>query len=168
MKHKHLLVAIFLLLTPLAGCFDSSVQGPVEADGINGLDAVERGSEVEWGPEVSERASEWLRQDIRDEIYDQVYYHYWDLREHMEALQQDHSEIMRLSTIGRSVDGELDPFNDYGKLLLAEVTNLSDPTPKPQILIDGGHHGNEQLGMEVAMLLLDYLVTEYEEDAWVK
>ncbi len=169
MKHKHLLIAIFLLLTPLTGCFDSSVaQGPVEADGIDGRDRAEGGSEAEWGPEVFERASEWLRQDIRDEIYDQVYYHYWDLREHMEALQQDHSKIMRLSTIGRSVDGELDPFNDYGKLLLAEVTNLSDPTPKPQILIDGGHHGNEQLGMEVAMLLLDYLVTEYENDDWVK
>ena len=169
MKHTHLLVAIFLLLTPLAGCFDSSpVQGPDRTGGADDRNGVEGDPGVEWGPEVSDRASEWLRQNIRDEIYDQVYYHYWDLREHMEALQQDHSGIMRLSTIGRSVDGELDPFNDYGKLLLAEVTNLSDTTPKPQILIDGGHHGNEQLGMEVAMLLLDYLVTQYEEDAWVK
>ena len=158
-----------MLLTPLAGCFDSSAaRGPVEADGADGWNRVEGGPEVEWGQEVSDRASEWLRQEIRDEIYDQVYYHYWDLREHMEALQQDHSEIMRLSTIGRSVDAELDPFNDYGRLLLAQVTNLSDPTPKPQIHIDGGHHGNEQLGMEVAVLLLDYLVTQYEDDPWVK
>ncbi len=157
-----LMVALLLLLTTTSA--HAAPRSPDEP--AQKFTQVEPG--IELGPEAPDGAGEWLRQQIRDEIYDQAYYHYWDLREHMEALQQDNSDIMRLSSIGRSVDGERDPFNDYGKLLLAEVTNFSDPTPKPQIYIDGGHHGNEQLGMEVAVLLLDYLVQEYENDDWVR
>jgi hypothetical protein len=42
------------------------------------------------------------------------------------------------------------------------VDNKSDGTPKEKVYIDGGHHGNEHLGTELA-----FLVAEYYIEGWV-
>ena len=100
-------------------------------------------------------------------VYDNVYYHYWDLREHLQDIQQAHPDIVELDTIGYSVVGEDDPSGDYGHLMLARITNLADQGPKPEIYIDGGHHGNEPLGMELAVMVLEQLVENYGSDPQV-
>jgi predicted deacylase len=76
-----------------------------------------------------------------------VYHHYPDLTTELQNLASSNPETTKLTSIGRSVQGR--------ELWQMEITDFNVPDGgKYTVYIDGGHHGNEQLGMELAVQLI--------------
>lgn len=84
----------------------------------------------------------------RPPIVDEHLYHrYPDLTVELQNLAQNYPDTAKLASIGRSVEGR--------ELWQMEITDFSVPDGgKHTIYVDGGHHGNEQLGMELAVQLI--------------
>lgn len=87
------------------------------------------------------------------------YHTYATLQADLEALAAAHPERARLSSIGQSATGL--------ELWSLEIGLLDDPAyaAKPGFYLDGGHHGNEALGIEAAFLFAEWLLASYGEDA---
>jgi predicted deacylase len=85
-------------------------------------------------------------------------YHVWPyLTADLAALSLLHSDIARWYSAGRST-AQLD-------LWVLEITNFADlDGTEPVVYFDGGHHGNEQLGMEATYAVALKLLNGYGED----
>ncbi len=84
---------------------------------------------------------------------DHVYHHHADLTTELQQLQSDHPFYVDLTSIGTSVQGR--------ELWTVRVTDPSVPAEgKLRVYIDGEHHGNEQLGGELCILLLHHLLED--------
>jgi predicted deacylase len=76
-----------------------------------------------------------------------VYHRYPDLTAELQDLASSNPETTKLTSIGRSVQGR--------ELWQMEITDFNVPDgAKFAVYIDGGHHGNEQLGMELAVQMI--------------
>lgn len=86
------------------------------------------------------------------------YHSYATLAADLQRLAQEHADIAKLASLGKSHRG-LDLWS-------LEVGNLSDPgyASRPGFYLDGGHHGNEALGIEAAYLFAEWLVEGYDSD----
>jgi putative cell wall-binding protein len=93
--------------------------------------------------------------------YDSGYHTYAELTEAIRAVEQQHPELVRISSIGRSYEGR--------DLWVAKVSdNVATDEPEPEVLLDGGHHGREHLSVEMALAVLQRLAGSYAGDAAVK
>ncbi|UCC93868.1 MAG: DUF2817 domain-containing protein, partial [Thermoplasmata archaeon] len=91
---------------------------------------------------------------------DHVYHHHADLTTELQQLKSDHPFYMDLTSIGTSVNGR--------ELWTVRITDPNVPAAgKMRIYIDGEHHGNEQLGGELCILLIRHLL-EDQTDPLVK
>jgi len=89
---------------------------------------------------------------------DHVYHHYADLTTELQQLKSDHPHYVDLTAIGTSVMGR--------SLWTVRVTDPSVPADgKLRVYIDGEHHGNEQLGGELCILLLRHLLEDQGDPA---
>ena len=87
---------------------------------------------------------------------DHVYHHHADLTTELQQLQSDHPFYVDLTSIGTSVQGR--------ELWTVRVTDPSVPAAgKLRVYIDGEHHGNEQLGGELCILLLHHLLEDQDD-----
>ncbi len=87
---------------------------------------------------------------------DHIYHHHADLTTELQQLQSDHPYYMDLTSIGTSVQGR--------ELWTVRVTDPNVPAEgKYHIYIDGEHHGNEQLGGELCILLLRHLLEDQND-----
>ncbi len=76
-----------------------------------------------------------------------MYHRYPDLTAELQDLAANNPDTTKLTSIGRSVQDR--------ELWQMEITDFNVPDGgKHTVYIDGGHHGNEQLGMEMAVLLI--------------
>lgn len=84
----------------------------------------------------------------RPPVFDNhVYHHYPDLTTELQDLASQYPDTSKLTSIGQSVQGR--------ELWQMEITDFGAPDQnKSTVYIDGGHHGNEQLGMELALQLV--------------
>jgi hypothetical protein len=78
---------------------------------------------------------------------------------HVEAWNATHPGLVEVRTLGASREGR--------PLWEVVVTNEARPGPKPALLIDGGHHGNENAGVEMALYLVDFLLENQARNATV-
>jgi zinc carboxypeptidase len=69
---------------------------------------------------------------------------------HVENYSTLNPGVADVQVIGASLDGL--PIYDV------VLTNESRPAPKPHLLLDGGHHGNEIAGTELVLYTLDFLL----------
>jgi len=87
---------------------------------------------------------------------DHVYHHHADLTTELQQLKSDHPYYMDLTSIGTSVEGR--------ELWTVRITDPNVPAEgKYNIYIDGEHHGNEQLGGELCILLLHHLLEDQSD-----
>lgn len=90
------------------------------------------------------------------------YHNYWTLREDVEQLVEDHGDHARLRIVGSSVGGldifTVDVARNISERPEGEIEDL------PALVVDGGHHGNEQLSIEAAYLLLEDVLEQAAED----
>ena len=83
------------------------------------------------------------------------YHSYPTLTIDVQAWEDDYPEIVRLLSAGTTLYGRQQwvvQISDWS------VENKSDGLPKEKVYIDGGHHGNEHLGTELAFLTAEFYI----------
>ena len=83
------------------------------------------------------------------------YHSYPTLTIDVEAWEDDYPEVVRLLSAGTTLYGRQQwvvQISDWS------VENKSDGSPKEKVYIDGGHHGNEHLGTELAFLTAEFYI----------
>ena len=94
-----------------------------------------------------------------DIVQEHWYHTYPPLTADVHDWMIDNPDIVEMESAGETVLGR-----DQWVVRISDwsVDNKSDGTPKEKVYIDGGHHGNEHLGTELA-----FLVAEYYIEGWV-
>jgi hypothetical protein len=90
-----------------------------------------------------------------DIVQEHWYHSYATLTLDVNAWADDYPEIVNLSVVGQTEMGR--------NLWMLQISDWSqeikpDGTAKEVVYIDGGHHGNEHLGTELAFLVADYYI----------
>ena len=83
------------------------------------------------------------------------YHSYPTLTIDVQAWEDDYPEIVHLLSAGTTLYGRQQwvvQISDWS------VENKSDGLPKEKVYIDGGHHGNEHLGTELAFLTAEFYI----------
>jgi carboxypeptidase T len=86
---------------------------------------------------------------------DSEFHNYFELTQSVENLAAIHSNIVKLSSIGRSIEGR--------DLHLLSFSAGGDDKAKPATFFVGGHHAREHISIETALNLAWYLATEYRK-----
>lgn len=93
-----------------------------------------------------------------------LYHHYLLIEEELRQYQQTYPDLFKYKVIGKSVAG----LNIYG----AHITNFKSTDPpmedRKRFYFDGSIHSNEQLGMEMAMDIIRFLLEGYKVNATAK
>jgi hypothetical protein len=81
-----------------------------------------------------------------------VYHDYLGLTEFLQTVAAAYPGLVRLTSFGRSVQGK--------ELWAVKITGSPDQAEdEPEVLIAGGMHGDEPVGIEMCVYLIDYLVS---------
>ncbi len=94
------------------------------------------------------------------DIVQEHWYHSWStLTADAHDWMVENPEIVELRSAGETVQGR-----DQWVVVITDesMETKTDGTPKEMVYIDGGHHGNEHLGTELA-----FLVAEYYIEGWI-
>lgn len=86
------------------------------------------------------------------------YYTYEQVNEALRALNQAYPEMTRLDLVGKSDEGR----EIYSLVVHNPATG--NEHDKPGVYVDGNIHGNEIQAGEVALYLLNYLLTKYDSN----
>ena len=95
-----------------------------------------------------------------DIIQEHWYHSYATLTLDVNAWADDHPEIVNLLVVG---------YTELGRnLWMLQISDWSqenkpDGTPKDVVYIDGGHHGNEHLGTELAFLTAEFYIEGWSD-----
>jgi hypothetical protein len=96
---------------------------------------------------IPETASDYAPGDAR-------YHSYAEMREHIQAMERAHPDIVRVFSIGRTQQGR--------RIWAAEVSDaVGSDEGEPEVLLDGLHHAREHLSAEQAIAAFDWLVDHY-------
>ena len=85
---------------------------------------------------------------------DQLYHSYTELTTELNALAKDNSDIMKLGSIGKTVENR----DIMGVEITADFANAAQ---KPAFLVMGGHHAREHLSVEMPLKFIKYLIDGY-------
>jgi carboxypeptidase T len=84
-----------------------------------------------------------------------LYHTYDEMTELLQSLVVNHSDIMTLSSIGKTYEGR--------DIWLVELSdNVTKEENEPGVLFMGAHHGNEKPSYEVCIYFIEYMVEQYE------
>ena len=92
------------------------------------------------------------------DIIEEYWYHsYLSLTQQVNQWEADYPDTVKLVTAGQTELGR--------EQWVVQISNWSSETApngsaKTKIYIDGGHHGNEHLGTELAFLVAEYYIEE--------
>jgi carboxypeptidase T len=90
--------------------------------------------------------------------FDQYDYHtYEELTYELHSLQANHSDIMSLTSIGKTYQGR-----DIWMVKLSD--NVDQEENEPGVLFMAAHHGNEWPGIEICLFFIRYMVEQYHND----
>jgi len=84
-----------------------------------------------------------------------TYHTYASMVAELQALQANHPDMVRMESIGKTYEGR-----DIWAVKLSDDVTTND-TAEPDILIDGGIHAREIMGVEVPLYVLNYLINNY-------
>jgi carboxypeptidase T len=85
------------------------------------------------------------------------YHTYQELTDELNSLQANHSDIMALTSIGKTYEGR-----DLWMVKLSD--NVDQEEIEPGVLFMGAHHGNEWPGVEICLFFIRYMVEHYDND----
>jgi|WetSurMetagenome_2_1015567.scaffolds.fasta_scaffold00443_20 carboxypeptidase T len=87
-----------------------------------------------------------------------LYHTYDELTVILQNLAMNHSDIMSLSSIGKTYEGR-----DLWMVKLSD--NVNQEEVEPGVLFMGAHHGNEKPSYEVCLFFIQYMVEQYENNS---
>jgi carboxypeptidase T len=82
------------------------------------------------------------------------YHTYQEMTDLLHSLQVNHSDIMSLTSLGKTYEGR-----DIWMVKLSDYVDQEEP--EPGVLFMGAHHGNEKPGYEVCLFFIQYIVDHY-------
>ncbi len=95
------------------------------------------------------------------DIVQEHWYHSWaTLTYDLNQWNNNYEEVAQIVSAGTTELGRdmwVVQITDWSR------ANKSDGTPKEKVYIDGGHHGNEHLGTELAFLVAEYYIEGWYE-----
>lgn len=98
-------------------------------------------------------------QPARSIPLDAYHYHtYQEFTDELHALQANHSDIMSLTSIGKTYEGR-----DLWMVKLSDNVALEEH--EPGVLFMGAHHGNEKPGYEVCLFFINYMIAHYDNSS---
>ena len=86
------------------------------------------------------------------------YHTYQEMTDELHSLQVNHSDIMTLTSIGKTYEGR-----DLWMVKLSD--NVVQEEKEPGVLFMGAHHGNEKPGYEVCLFFIKYMVEHYDNSS---
>jgi carboxypeptidase T len=89
------------------------------------------------------------------------YHTYQELTDELHSLQANHSDIMSLTSIGKTYEGR-----NIWMVKLSD--NVNQEEDEPGVLFMGAHHGNEWPGFEICLFFIRYIVEQYDNDTNLK
>ena len=90
--------------------------------------------------------------NLSEEIYE--YYNYQNMTNLLIELQENHSDIMSVTSYGKTYQGR-----DIWIVKLSDNVNIDED--EPGVLLDGAHHGNEKPSYEVLIYFIKHMVENY-------
>jgi len=85
--------------------------------------------------------------------YDSNFHNYAELNQALGQLQNDNPELVRISSIGQTIEGREIPLVTIGR--------RDNELEKAGVVVMGGHHAREHLSIEIPLMLAQKLVAEY-------
>ena len=85
------------------------------------------------------------------------YFTYSEMTDLLHDLKENHSDIMYLTSIGRTYEGR-----DIWMVKLSD--NVDEDEDEPGVLLMGAHHGNEKPSFEVLIFFIQYMVENYGKE----
>jgi len=91
--------------------------------------------------------------------FEPYHYHtYQELTDELHSIQMNHSDIMSLTSIGKTYEGR-----ELWMVKLSDDVNQEED--EPGVLFMGAHHGNEKPGYEICLFFIRYMVEQYENNS---
>jgi carboxypeptidase T len=90
-------------------------------------------------------------------LVDYDYHTYQELTDELHSLQVNHSDIMSLTSIGKTYEGR-----DIWMVKLSD--NVDQEEDEPGVLFMAAHHGNEWPGIEICLFFIRYMIEQYDND----
>lgn len=87
------------------------------------------------------------------------YHTYPEMTDELQRLVQNHSDIMSLSSIGKTYEGR-----DIWVVTLSD--NVETNENEPGVLLMGAHHGDEKPSFEVLIFFINHIVEMYSVDTY--
>ena len=84
---------------------------------------------------------------------DEKFHNYAELQAAYENLANQYPELVRVSSIGKSVEGR--------EIYMLTFSTVEDDKSKPAIIFMGAHHAREHLSVETPLLLAQHLASQY-------
>ena len=85
------------------------------------------------------------------------YFTYSEMTDLFHNLKENHSDIMSLTSIGRTYEGR-----DIWMVKLSD--NVDEDENEPGVLLMGAHHGNEKPSFEVLIFFIQHMVENYGKE----
>ena len=86
---------------------------------------------------------------------DEKFHNYEELTTALNKLQQDNPNLVKLSSIGKTVE-------DRDIHLITVSADLSDNSNLPAVIFMGGHHAREHISVEMPLMLAQHLASEFK------
>ena len=96
--------------------------------------------------------------DINRAAPDEQYFNYQELTESLKSIQSQHSDIMKLVSIGKSVEGR-----DIWAVKLSDNVELKE-SDEPVVFFNSMHHAREVMTTEIAVDMIQELTKKFETD----
>jgi len=98
----------------------------------------------------------------RSSLMDFNYHHYDELTTFLRNIHEAYPQLTSMYSIGQSVQGR--------ELWVLMITSNPQQRPllKPAVKYVGNIHGNEPVGREMLLHLIEYLVLNYEQDTYIR
>ncbi|XP_065568227.1 carboxypeptidase M-like [Artemia franciscana] len=100
--------------------------------------------------------------DVRLQPLEFRYHNYDELTQYLQEINAQYPHITSFYSIGKSIQGR-----DLWVLMLSTEPNKK-VVLKPNVKYVGGIHGNEPVGRELMLHLIQYLVVNYQSDPYVR
>lgn len=90
------------------------------------------------------------------------WHNYTTMKDELESFEDEFSDIMKIYDLGDSYQNR--------EMLAVKISDNPDQneTSEPDILIDGAHHGNENISREIPIYCLHYILEKYNMDSTIK
>lgn len=151
------------LLIPMSGTISLLMFAIINGHMYQCIEArvnVKEGSGVPSIVNLKESVNQAIREPVRIEL---TYHNYDDMTRLLKNVSDRFPDLVRLYSIGRSVEGrEL-----WAVILSKDPENGGNPL-KPNVKLVANMHGNEVVGKELLLQLLVYLVNSYPKNQRVK